>query len=114
MTTEKKTNTRPRRNRRRAGSLATVQQASKTNSWDHMNMPPNKTIRVARASVNYRDLLSVLVQYERYRDGGCGQPTEDQLFIGVKVGSRPGIITGLVGSVIAGIIIAIEIAGIEN
>ena len=74
----------------------------------------DRTRPTAHASVNYRDLLSIFVRYERYRDGGCGQPTEDQLFIGVKVGSRPGIITGLVGSVVAGIIIVIEIAGIEN
>jgi hypothetical protein len=66
------------------------------------------------AGVNYRDLLSVVLQYERYRDGGCGQPTENQVFLGVKVGSRPGIITGLVGSVVGGIIIAIAVSGVEN
>lgn len=65
-------------------------------------------------SLNYRDLLAGFVQYERYRDGGCGQPTEDQLFFGVKVGSRPGIWTAAVGSVIAGIIIVVLISGIEN
>ena len=65
-------------------------------------------------SLNYRDLFSGFAQYERYRDGGCGQPTEDQLFFGVKVGSRPGIWTAAAGSVIAGIIIAVTIAGIEN
>lgn len=65
-------------------------------------------------SVNYDDLVSAFVRYERYRDGGCGQPTEDQLFLGVKVGSRPGLWTAAVGSVIAGIIIVVSIAGIEN
>ena len=74
----------------------------------------SRTRPMAYASVNYRDLLSGFVQYERYRDGGCGQPTENQLFFGVKVGSRPGIITGVVGSVLAGIIIVVAIAGIEN
>lgn len=66
------------------------------------------------ASVTYRDLLSGVVQYERYRDGGCGQPTEDQLFLGVKIGSRPGVVTGVVGSLIAGIIILVVVAGVEN
>ena len=74
----------------------------------------SRTRPMAYASVNYRDLLSGFVQYERYRDGGCGQPTENQLFFGVKVGSRPGIVTGAVGSVLAGIIIVVTIAGIEN
>lgn len=74
----------------------------------------SRTRPMAYASVNYRDLLSGFAQYERYRDGGCGQPTENQLFFGVKVGSRPGIIAGVVGSVVAGIIIVVTIAGVEN
>jgi hypothetical protein len=74
----------------------------------------SRTRPMAYASVNYRDLLSGFVQYERYRDGGCGQPTENQMFFGVKVGSRPGVVTGVVGSVLAGIIIVAVIAGIEN
>lgn len=37
--------------------------------------------------MNYRSLLAGFVQYERYRDGGCGQPIENQVFFGVKVGS---------------------------
>ncbi len=65
-------------------------------------------------SVNYRDLVSVLVRYEQYRDGGCGQPTENQIFVGFKIGSRPGIITGIAGSVLGGIIILAVISGIEN
>lgn len=66
------------------------------------------------ASVNYRDLMSFVLQYERYRDGGCGQPTENQVFLGVKVGSRPGIITSLVGTAVAGIIIVIVVSQVEN
>ena len=75
---------------------------------------PAKARPAGYVALNYRDLLAGFVQYERYRDGGCGQPTEDQLFFGLKVGSRPGIWTGAVGSVIAGIIILVVISGVEN
>lgn len=57
------------------------------------------------ASVSYRDLVAGFVQYERYRDGGCGRPTEDQVFFGLKVGSREGIAAAVIGAAIAGIII---------
>jgi hypothetical protein len=63
-------------------------------------------------SVSYRDLLGGFVQYERYRDGGCGQPTEDQVFLGLKVGSRQGIAAAVVGTAIAGIIIIAVISNI--
>ena len=66
------------------------------------------------ATVNYRDLVSLVLQYERNRDGACGQPIENQVFLGIKIGSRPGIITGLVGTAVAGIIIMIVVSQVEN
>jgi hypothetical protein len=68
----------------------------------------------ALASVTYRDAVSLMVQYERNRDGACGEPIENQVFLGVKIGSRPGVTTALVGTAIAGVIILIFISQVEN
>ena len=66
------------------------------------------------ASVTYRDVMSLVVQYERNRDGACGQPIENQVFLGVKIGSRPGVTTALVGTAIAGIMIWYFVSQVEN
>jgi hypothetical protein len=77
--------------------------------WGGYRSRPN-----ALAALNYRDLVSVFVHYERYRDGGCGLPVENQVFVGLKVGSRPGIVTTLVGSTVAAVVIWLVTRGIEN
>jgi hypothetical protein len=77
--------------------------------WGGYRSRPN-----ALAAFNYRDVVSAFAHYERYRDGGCGQPFENQLFLGVKVGSRPGIVTALVGSAVAAVVIWLVTRDIEN
>ena len=74
----------------------------------------SRTRPMGYVSLNYRDLLAGFVQYERYRDGGCGAATENQLFVGVKLGSRPGLITAAVGSAVAAIIIVSVVSQVEN
>ena len=68
----------------------------------------------ASLGVSYRDLVTTFVQYERYRDGGCGSPSEDQLFVGVKIGSGPGLVTAAVGGTVAAIVIAVIVSQVEN
>ena len=64
--------------------------------------------------VSYRDLASLVLQYEIDRDSGCGGGAEGQLFLGVKIGSRPGVITGMVAALLGAIAVVILIQGIEN
>jgi hypothetical protein len=66
------------------------------------------------ASVNYRDMVSLVVQYERNRDGACGPLIENQVFLGAKIGSRPGVKTALVGTAIAGVLILYFVSQVEN
>jgi len=66
------------------------------------------------ASLNYRDLLAGFVQYELDRDGGCGSGSENQIFFGVKLGSKPGIYAAAIGGAVAAVIIAVVISQVEN
>jgi hypothetical protein len=58
--------------------------------------------------------VSFVVQYERNRDGACGPLIENQVFLGVKIGSRPGVKTALVGTAIAGVLILYFVSQVEN
>jgi hypothetical protein len=77
--------------------------------WGGYRSRPN-----ALAALSYRDVVSVFAYYERYRDGGCGRPIENQMFIGLKVGSRPGIVTALVGGTVGAVVIWLVTRGVEN
>lgn len=77
--------------------------------WGGGPVRPNVSV-----GLNHRDLFTVFAHLELDRSGSCGGSPEEQLFLGVKIGRKPGIVTPLIGRAVGAILIVVFISGVEN